>query len=219
MLELAKETRGSERSTRPGRSAEALEIRSRRRAFGRSCGCAYLAAWCANEIVGDEPELRSGTRPGPVGCVRDDSGADRILVNVAERRLQMGLVQGERRESLLPEVPGPASPRIHQLGVVRVNGPKKSRQRVGPIGNEDQVNVVRHEAVGENRNTGRTDSLAQERLVEPVVSFPEEDHHAASAALGDVMGDARDHDASDSHHGAQGRNSLVLSVAPSFGVW
>jgi len=74
-------------------------------------------------------------------------------------------------------------------GVVGVRGPKCVGHRIGAFRDGDEVNVVGHEAIGEDAEVGVRVKLAEEVEVEGVVAVVEEDLLAAVAALGDVVGD------------------------------
>jgi hypothetical protein len=135
--------------------------------------------------------------------VFDDPGANRILVHIAERRLQMGCVKRKRGEALLPEMSGPAAPGIDELGKVSVHRAKEPCQRIGVVRHDDQVDVIRHQAVSPDCDTGCSGALSKERAVEPVIPFSEEDRLAAGAALCDVVGQAGNDDARNSRHASQ----------------
>jgi hypothetical protein len=62
------------------------------------------------------------------------------------------------------------------------------------------VNVVGHEAIGEDAEAGVRVKLAEEVEVEGVVTVVEEDLLAAVAALGDVVGDVWEDDSGDAGH-------------------
>lgn len=73
-------------------------------------------------------------------------------------------------------------------------------QAVGLVRNEDQMDVIVHQAPGEATHLRPKATLAQEPKIEPPVLVTEEDRLLPVPALRHMMRDAGDHDAGKAGH-------------------
>jgi hypothetical protein len=112
----------------------------------------------------------------------------------------MLLVHNERMESFLPEVATPVLAEIHAAGVAPVCFGDRPSQSVLVTRHHDEVDVVRHETVGQHGRFGAFTSILCKRKVGAVVVIAEEDRLASIAALGDVMGVIRDDESGHPGH-------------------
>ena len=112
---------------------------------------------------------------------------------------------------------GLARPRVDVASVEPVRPGQRQRERRTVVGSEDQMDVVRHQAIGPAGDAEAPAGFGEPVLVERIVAVLEENPLAAIAALGDVMGQARDDDAGDAGHGrtiAEMRQLVNTGVSP-----
>lgn len=64
----------------------------------------------------------------------------------------MAFVKYRREVSSLPEVTFPVSLAVHALGVTHMDMPERQRQGVFGSGNQDEMDVIGHQAVREDRD-------------------------------------------------------------------
>ena len=84
------------------------------------------------------------------------------------------------------------------------------RQSLLVLGNADDMNVIRHQAVAMNGKAIALGVLAQEPEVHPPVALHKEDVLAVVPLLGDVMGRAGHHNSGKSGHEASIARSLAI---------
>ncbi len=99
-----------------------------------------------------------------------------------------------------PEMSAPAVFAVHAPGVLHVSSTERLGHRILPLGNDDQVNVVRHEAICPHGKRLLPGMAVEESQVNIAVLVGEEDGGAAIAAMGDVIRQAGNHDSGDSGH-------------------
>ncbi len=78
--------------------------------------------------------------------------------------------------------------------------PDASGEGIFPVWHSNQVNVVGHQAPGENRDTGLTGFLGKELEVDNAVAVVCENIHRPHTALGEVMGVTGNDNSGDSGH-------------------
>ena len=89
---------------------------------------------------------------------------------------------------------------IDPLRVLHVKGLQCSMQAIGRTWHDDQMDVIRHQAVGENLDSVPGREGAQQGQVRVPVVVAEEDRATAVAPLGDVMRYAWDDDTRNTRH-------------------
>lgn len=141
--------------------------------------------------------MRANARPEPVFGARSEFGSNRIERNVARRRHQMRLVHRNRAVARLEQVSADAQPRIDHAGVAPVRLAERPPEPLGRRRRQDQMDVVRHEAVRPDRHTSLAAALAQEIQIETIILVAEERLHPPIAALRDVMGQLRHDETGD----------------------
>jgi len=126
--------------------------------------------------------------------------AHRLERHGGERRREVVLVHHHGAEAALPEMAAAFAPRVNEAGVTPVDGRQRAAQGVAVAAHQDEMHMVRHQAPGPHCNGGRATVLAEEIAVERVIGVAEEDAGATVAALGDVMRQAGNDDASKAGH-------------------
>ena len=89
----------------------------------------------------DQPGLRPVAQPGANG----------IELDVAEADIEAPLVERDRAEAALPEGAAPALALVDLQGVAAVRLAERGGEAAGARRNEQQVDVVRHQAPGPDR--------------------------------------------------------------------
>jgi hypothetical protein len=110
-----------------------------------------------------------------------------IEIQVACGKHRVLIVQGNRGEAPLEQMPGPARPRVHETGVLPVSLAKGAGEAVLGRRYQDEVNVVRHQAIRPARHRSLLAALSQQIAIERVVAALEDDRRAAVAPLGHVV--------------------------------
>src|SRR5665213_1459187 len=95
---------------------------------------------------------------------------------------------------------GHPHPGVDIAGVVAVDVAARPPQPVLVAGHRDDVEVVGHQAIGPDRHLRPRRRLGYEIEVERIIAILEEHPLAPVAPLGDMMGDAWEHDAGESCH-------------------
>lgn len=145
-------------------------------------------------------DMRSGAGPRVVDRLRNQPCLHRVAFDVPHGGQQMGLIEGDASKAALPEVPAPALPEVHPPRVAPVSLPQAPRQALRGPRDEDQVDMVRHEAVRPTLEP-KPFALGFELMeIGPVISLSEEDGLATVAALGDMVRQAWDRHACKSGH-------------------
>ena len=113
--------------------------------------------------------------------------SDRVHLDVAGASKEVVLVHDVRSESPLPQVSPPSFTEVDAAGVVEVCLANGRCQGLFVWGNDDQVDMVGHEAVAPEFNCIVCAPLADEVEVGLIVFVGEEGLLATVAALGDVV--------------------------------
>ena len=166
--------------------------------------------------------MAASARPWPFLDFLDHPGGDRIVLDIADCGEQVAIVHRVTCEAALEQIAAPALTEIDPSRVEAVRLAESRAQAVGALRDEDQMNVVVHQAPGDAaRAVGRA-GIRHEREIGATVFIGEEDRQSAIAALRDMVRDMRDDDASEPGH-VQVRNrraavSLFSIVSPEFTV-
>ena len=111
--------------------------------------------------------------------------------------------EGAGEEAVLPEVSAGAVQAVEALGVDAVGTSEGLGERVGALGDGDEMNVIGQQAVAEQGDAVDGALAAQGVEVEAAVVVGEQDVLAVVATLGDVVGDSWSDEAGFSGHGGQ----------------
>lgn len=149
---------------------------------------------------GGEGEVGSGAGPLVLFGLLDHAGADGVEFDVGEGADEVGFGEGAGVEAVLPEVAGAVAAGIDHLGVAAVGAAEEDGEGVLVFGDGDEVDVIGHEAEGEEADAGVWEVGGEEVEVDAAVGLGEEDVLVVGAALGDVVGAAWEDDASISWH-------------------
>ena len=94
----------------------------------------------------------------------------------------------------------PARSGVDEVGITPVRVAHRSTKAVFRLGHHNQMDMVRHQAIGPNLNTPLPRLLCQQILVDFVIAFLKEDGFAAVPTLRHMMGQYRHHDARETGH-------------------
>ena len=97
--------------------------------------------------------MRHRGRPDPVRSFGDQACADRVAFDVSECEPKVREVEGTGVEAALPGVSVGAVASVPVGGVASVRLLEGGCERVGEMGNGDEMNVVGHDAEAEYRQT------------------------------------------------------------------
>jgi len=114
----------------------------------------------------------------------------------------MLLVHHYCAEPTLPQMPGPAMPRVDETGVAPMRVGKRATQTVLVRRHNDDVNMVGHQAIGPDLGCGPTSGIAEQIEIKSVIAVLEEGLLPAIAALGHVLGIAGQDEARETSHAA-----------------
>jgi hypothetical protein len=129
-----------------------------------------------------------------------ETGTHRVQENVPNRSEQVGVLHRERREALLPEVPGPPVPPVDFYCVSAVGFPDGAGKACLNCRNDDQMDVVRQEAIRPDLQLALARHPTQELSVAAVVLIREEHAHPTCPSLDYVMGHSGYDDAWETGH-------------------
>ena len=132
-------------------------------------------------------DVRAGAGPNVVFGAFGQAGADGVEVDVGQRREQVRGAEGAGEEAVLPQVSAGAVQAVEALGVDAVGASQGLGERVGALGDGDEMNVIGQQTVAEQGDAVDGAFAAQGVEVEAAVVVAEEDVLAVVAALGDVQ--------------------------------
>ncbi len=151
--------------------------------------------------IGCAAQVSGGARPGVVRGGGDHVGAAGICLDIAQTDPEVGSF-GHRAgvEAGLPEVACASFADVEGLSVAAVGASKKDGEGVLTAGDDDEVDVVGHEAVGEDAGAGILDVVADEAEVEGAVGGGKENSLAIRAPLRNMIGESRGDDSGVAWH-------------------
>ena len=175
---------------------------------------------CSSQILmprgrgpGVSPRLRLQPSIGPVASAvrggagprigfgfRYHSSPQGVKLGVSQGRPEVRLVERAGVISPLPHMPGRGVPGVEIGSVAAVCMLEGEEKRIGPCGNDDQVDVVGHEAIAGQREAMDGAVLAEKVQVDEAVGIGFEDDAAPIASLGDVVRSVESDDASETGH-------------------
>ena len=92
---------------------------------------------------------------------------------------------------------------VDEAGIEPMSARQREREPDGVARNQDQMDVVGHQAIGPDLDPEFAAGFGEPIAIERVVLVAEKDALAPIAALSDVVGNAGQDDASDAGHGGQ----------------
>jgi len=176
--------------------------------------------------VGDRPRKRTGigeksivgskavgarTRPRVVLGAFDDACPYRIQLDVPHCLPQMVLIEWCREEPVRPQVPGPALAAVGPAREAHMSAPDRRSQRVRPVSDNQQVDMVSHEAVRPDLHLGAFRVVREPGSVDLPILGGKEDGLAPVASVGYVISEVRDDYAGEASDG--------LTRPPGIGPW
>ncbi len=120
---------------------------------------------------------------------------------MARRRQKVLVVHRDRAEARLEEMSGHPKPGVDDQRIPPVCFAERPSQSPFRVRNQDEMDVVGHEAIGPASNAVPAALAGQEIAIELVVVVAEEYLLAPIAALGHVMRKARNGETRDAGHG------------------
>ena len=115
----------------------------------------------ANPVLACSQVFRSA-RPFKGLCLADEARPHGIQLDVGEHAIRGGILYRARIEAILPKM---AAPALRGIRVLPVRVPERLRQRFGMFGDGQQVHVIRHQAIAEDRQVLPVRVLFQQRQV------------------------------------------------------
>ena len=112
----------------------------------------------------------------------------------------MVLVHRHRAVTPLPEMPGAPLPRVNDAGVTPMRARQRAAQPVLVVGTEDEMRVIGHQTPRPHRDPRLLGRRGEKIAIAGVVLVRKEHPLPAVAALGDVVGQARRDEASETGH-------------------
>lgn len=112
----------------------------------------------------------------------------------------MRIVHRVAREAALEQVAAPALTKIDHARVPPMRLAQHGAQTVGGVGQQDQMDVIVHQTPRETARAARCRSSEEQLEIGAAIVVGEEDRQPTVAALGDVMRNARNDDASEPGH-------------------
>ncbi len=133
----------------------------------------------------------------------DRSGAHGVELHVPRRGQEVVFIHDERGEAALPQVPLPALPEVDRPRVPPMCLADGATQALGGLLENDQVNLIGHQAICPDRDLLCTAELRHELEVVLVIFLTEERLLSAVSPLGDMVGYARSYHTCQSSHGGK----------------
>jgi hypothetical protein len=143
--------------------------------------------------VGLAGNVRGRTRPRPGRRACHHLRFDGVPLDVPHGRHQVPAIHRKRRESPLPQMPPPALAEIDHPRVATVGLADGPAQGVSCRRDNDQMNMIRHEAVRPDADLVLAAPLDKQVKVRAVVILAEERRLPPIAPLRDMMWTIRNH--------------------------
>ena len=105
------------------------------------------------------------TGPAPSFGRGDQPCAHRVQFDVADGSDKVVLIERKRVKALLPEMTAPAVAKIDDAGVAAMSVGEGAAEATRIRGHENEVHVVRHQAVGEHLDAGAAAAARDPRQV------------------------------------------------------
>ena len=120
-----------------------------------------------------------------------------------ERSCSDPTLPDERGEAALPQAPSPALPEVDPLRVPTMCLADGATQALGGLRDNDQVNMIGHQAICPDRDLLCAAELRHALEVVRVVFLTEECLLSGVPSLGDMVGHARSYHTCQSSHGGE----------------
>ena len=148
-------------------------------------------------------QMRAHTRPWPFLRRRDKAGAHRIQADIPHGAVEVIVVENDRGKAALEEMSRPAAARVDEVGITAVRLTHGQTECICLSGNENQVNMVRHQAVGPYLHFVPGRLRGKKIEIDGLIAFLKEDRLSSVTALGDMMRPTRNNDSGKPSHAAQ----------------
>jgi len=134
-------------------------------------------------------------------CARETSRARRIQRHISRRRHEMVLVQNDGTVARLEQVARHPQARVDDRAIAPMRLAERPPEPLAGGGDEDQVDMVGHQAMAPDLDPVLARLLGEQVTVEFMVGVREEHGLAPIAALGDMMRQAGDDETRDASRG------------------
>lgn len=141
-----------------------------------------------------------GAGPGIVPGVFDQTGTDGVSLDVTDGSPEVVFIEGGGKKAILPEVAGSFVEAVDVSRVEVVGSADGAGQGVDSRGDGDQVDVVAHQAIAEDREAVEVALRFEQREVNLSILIDEKDVLPVIAPLGNMVGDIRDDDSCYAWH-------------------
>lgn len=145
-------------------------------------------------------DMTARARSGPVLGMRDQPGRHRILFHIAHRRHQMRVIRRIAGEATLKQITAPFLPKIDVPRVPPMRFTQSRRQSIPILRQEDQVNMIVHQAPRQTTDTRRGTALCHQIEIKTPVHIPKKDRQPPIAPLRNMMRNFRNDEASEPGH-------------------
>ncbi len=148
------------------------------------------------------PTAAMACRAGPAISLStvDDTRSNRIQFHIADCGPEIFVVEGGRKIPPLPEMTTPGSQSIDALRMAHVQRPHYAFERVCRFRHHDQVNVIRHQAIGEHLESVQCGVFTQPAEIRLSVDVARENCAAPIPALSNVEWNARPDESGNPRH-------------------
>jgi len=133
-------------------------------------------------------EVGGGARPGVLLDTLGKGGAEGVSLHIAKRNGQMGGVKRAGIKAILPEVASAAAAGIQINRIAAMGSAERGGEGIRFVRYGNQMNMIRHEAVGQDAEARVAGGAAEQGEVDLAVGTGEEDALAIGSALRHVMG-------------------------------
>ena len=144
--------------------------------------------------------VRRCARPSPQSRCRHHPRTHRIQFDIAQRCPQVGFVQRTGIKSPLPYMPARRLPRIPVGSVASMRVFERLRERRRGLRNSDQVHVIRHQAVAQQRETVQLGVLPEQLQISEAIGIAGENDLSGIPPLRNMMGNVENYDTRQAGH-------------------
>jgi hypothetical protein len=161
-------------------------------------------------------KMRARAAPRIVFGPRDEAGANRVEFHIPCCGERVPVVHHVRSEASLPEITAPPFAPVDLRRIAPVSFTDGPAEAIGRSRNHDEVDVVRHEAVGPDLDLAAVAPFCSESDVEAVIVRAEERPLSTVTALRDVVRQGGDDYAGQASHGERVARIAETAVRASY---
>jgi len=149
---------------------------------------------------GADTDVCGGAGPCVLLGPLDQVCADRVTLDIAQRNPEVPLIEGARVEAGLEEMAHAPAARVEIQRIAAVGTAQSDGHGGGLVRDDDQMDVIGHQAIGENAQPGLFTVGLETVQIRLAVGVGEEDALVVDAALSDMMRHTYGHGARETGH-------------------